>query len=140
MTTPKIGALRRTQAKGNSTTKICSLCTLLLIKTSSLLTLKSTVVEYSVEKLTKVERQSLKRGREEGEKRARRGIVIMNGTRESAILKSGIREIVTLTNREPRWPLTRIYEEIDPLSHEKRQVRKLLSIQEAVGPLSDTLQ
>ena len=62
MTTPKIGALRRTQAKGNSTTKICSLCTLLLIKTSSLLTLKSTVVEYLVEKLTKVELQSLKRG------------------------------------------------------------------------------
>ena len=71
MTTPKIGALRRTQAKGNSTTKICSLCTLLLIKTSSLLTLKSTVVEYLVEKLTKVELQSLKRGREEGEKRDR---------------------------------------------------------------------
>ena len=128
MTTPKIRALRRTQAKGNSTTKICSLRTLLLIKTSSLLTLKWTVVEYLVEKLTKVELQSLKRGREEGEKR------------ESAILKSGIREIVTLTKREPRWPLTRIYEEIDPLSHEKRQVRKLLSIQEAVGPLSDTLQ
>ena len=128
MTTPKIRALRRTQAKGNSTTKICSLRTLLLIKTSSLLTLKWTVVEYLVEKLTKVELQSLKRGREEGEKR------------ESAILKSGIREIVTLTNREPRWPLTRIYEEIDPLSHEKRHVRKLLSIQEAVGPLSDTLQ
>ena len=127
MTTPKIRALR-TQAKGNSTTKICSLRTLLLIKTSSLLTLKWTVVEYLVEKLTKVELQSLKRGREEGEKR------------ESAILKSGIREIVTLTKREPRWPLTRIYEEIDPLSHEKRQVRKLLSIQEAVGPLSDTLQ
>ena len=62
MTTPKIGALRRTQAKGNSTTKICSLCTLLLIKTSSLLTLKSTVVEYLAEKLTKVELQSLKRG------------------------------------------------------------------------------
>ena len=102
--------------------------TLLLIKTSSLLTLKWTVVEYLVEKLTKVELQTLKRGREEGEKR------------ESAILKSGIREIVTLTNREPRWPLTRIYEEIDPLSNEKRQVRKLLSIQEAVGPLSDTLQ
>ena len=73
-------------------------------------------------------------------KGARCGIAIMNGTRESAILKSGIREIVTLTNREPRWPLTRIYEEIDPLSHEKRQVRKLLSIQEAVGPLNDTLQ
>ena len=71
MTIPKIGALRRTQAKGNSTTKICSLCTLLLIKTSSLLTLKSTVVEYLVEKLTKVELQSLKRGREEGEKRDR---------------------------------------------------------------------
>ena len=69
MTTPKIGALRRTQAKGNSTTKICSLCTLLSIKTSSLLTLKSTVVEYLVEKLTKVELQSLNRGREEGEKR-----------------------------------------------------------------------
>ena len=69
MTTPKIGALRRTQAKGNSTTKICLLCTLLLIKTSSLLTLKSTVVEYLVEKLTKVELQSLNRGREEGEKR-----------------------------------------------------------------------
>ena len=136
MTTSKVRALTRTQAKGNSTTKICSLCTLLLIKTSSLLTLKSTVVEYSVEKLTKVERQSLKRGREEGEKRD----FIMNGTRESAILKSGIREIVTLTNREPRWPLTRIYEEIDPLSHEKRQVRNLLSIQEVVGPLSDTLQ
>ena len=35
---PKVRALTRTQAKGNSTTKICSLYTLLSIKTSSLLT------------------------------------------------------------------------------------------------------
>ena len=70
MTTPKIRALRRTQAKGNSTTKICSLRTLLLIKTSSLLTLKWTVVEYLVEKLTKarasIPKKGARRGREAG--------------------------------------------------------------------------
>ena len=32
-----------------------------------------------------------------------------------------------------------IYEEIDLLSHEKHQVYRLSSIQEAVGLLSDTL-
>ena len=49
-------------------------------------------------------------------KGARFGIAIMNGTRESAILWSGIREIIPLTNREPWCPLTRNYEEIDLLS------------------------
>ena len=43
----------------------------------------------------------------------------MNGTRESVILRSGMREIVTETNREPGCPLTRIYEEIDLLSPQK---------------------
>ena len=33
----------------------------------------------------------------------------MNGTRESATLRSGIREIITLTSRESGYPLTRIY-------------------------------
>ena len=64
----------------------------------------------------------------------------MNGTRESAILKSGIREIITQTNRETGCPLTRIYEEINLLSHEKHQANRLSNIQEAVGLLSDTLQ
>ena len=36
--------------------------------------------------------------------------------------------------------MTRIYGEIDLLSHEKHQVYRLSSIQEAVGLLSDTLQ
>ena len=43
-------------------------------------------------------------------KGARCGIVVMNGTRE---LRSGIREIIPYTNREPRCPLTRVHEEID---------------------------
>ena len=34
----------------------------------------------------------------------------MNGTRE---LRSGIREIIPYTNREPGCPLTRVHEEID---------------------------
>ena len=38
-------------------------------------------------------------------------------------------------NRVPRCPLTRIYEEIDLLSHEKHQAYRLSSIQEAVGLL-----
>ena len=64
----------------------------------------------------------------------------MNGTRESAILMSGIREIITSTNRGPGCPLTIIYEEIDLVSHEKHQAYRLSSIQEAVGLLSETLQ
>ena len=36
--------------------------------------------------------------------------------------------------------MTRIYEEIDLLSHEKLQAYRFPSIQEAVGLLSDTLQ
>ena len=67
------------------------------------------------------------------------GIAIMDGTRESAILRSDIREIITETNQEPRCPLTRIYKGIDLLSHEKHQAYRLSSIQEAVGLLSDTL-
>ena len=63
----------------------------------------------------------------------------MNGTRESAILMSGIREIITSTNQEPGCPLTIIYEEIDLVSHEKHWAYRLSSIQEAVGLLSDTL-
>ena len=35
-------------------------------------------------------------------------MVIMNGTRESAILRGRTREIITLTNRESGSPLTRI--------------------------------
>ena len=35
-------------------------------------------------------------------------MVIMNGTRESEILRGRTREIITLTNREPGSPLTRI--------------------------------
>ena len=62
----------------------------------------------------------------------------MNGTLVSAIFRSGIREIIT--NLWPGRPLTRIYEEIDLLSHEKYQVCRLSSIQEAVGLLSDTIQ
>ena len=64
----------------------------------------------------------------------------MNGTRESAILRSGIREIITQTNRETGCPLTRVHEEINLLSHEKHQANRLSNIQEAVGLLSDTLQ
>ena len=65
-------------------------------------------------------------------------IAIINGTRESAILRSGIWEIIT--KREPECPLTRIYKEIDLLSHEKHQAYRLSSIQKAVGLLSDALQ
>ena len=64
----------------------------------------------------------------------------MNGTRKSAILMSGIREIITSTNREAGCPLTIIYEEIDLVSHVKHRAYRLSSIQEAVGLLSDTLQ
>ena len=35
-------------------------------------------------------------------------MVIMNGTRESAILRGRTRDIITLTNRESGSPLTRI--------------------------------
>ena len=59
----------------------------------------------------------------------------MKGTRESVILRSRIREIITEINRVPGCPLTRIYEEIDLLSHEKHQAYRLSSIQEAVGLL-----
>ena len=64
----------------------------------------------------------------------------MNGTRESAILRSGIREIITQTNRETGCPLSIIYEEINILSYEKHQANRLSNIQEAIGLLSDTLQ
>ena len=44
------------------------------------------------------------------------------------------------SNRETGCPLTRVYEEINLLSHEKHQANRLSNIQEAVGLLSDTLQ
>ena len=37
----------------------------------------------------------------------------MNGTRESVILRGGIRESITSTLQEPESPLTRIYKETD---------------------------
>ena len=45
-----------------------------------------------------------------------------------------------LNEPELGCPLTRIYEEIYLLSHEKHQAHRLSSIQEAVGLLSDTLK
>ena len=45
--------------------------------------------------------------------RARCGIFVMNGTRESVILRGGTREIITLTNREPGSPLTRIQKSLE---------------------------
>ena len=57
-------------------------------------------------------------GRDPGiysKKRARCGIFIVNGTRESVILRGGIRESITSTLQEPGSPLTRIYEETDLL-------------------------
>ena len=64
----------------------------------------------------------------------------MNGTRESVILRSGIREMIT--SNEPRtdvrwreWMRKLIFS-----VHEKHQAHRLTSIQGAVGFVSETPQ